>query len=134
MFEDIKDEYKRRVNSAYEAAQILKSGDCYDYVPFRTQLGADHGRRHGRIPGGHVAPPGTQVMKPRVVFIHTVYGMKPLFDETLRRFCPEADTCHIADETMIRSILAAGGVTPEIRARLRDTSWPPTASAPPPSR
>ena len=38
VFEDIKDEYKRRVNSAYEAAQILKSGDCYDYVPFRTQL------------------------------------------------------------------------------------------------
>ena len=38
VFEDIKDEYKRRVNSAYEAAQILKSGDCYDYVPFRTRL------------------------------------------------------------------------------------------------
>lgn len=38
VFEDIKDEYKRRVNSAYEAAQILKSGDCYDYVPFRTHL------------------------------------------------------------------------------------------------
>jgi hypothetical protein len=38
VLEDIKDEYKRRVNSAYEAAQILKSGDCYDHVPFRTQL------------------------------------------------------------------------------------------------
>jgi len=38
VFEDVKDEYKRRVNSAYEAAQILKSGDCYDFVPFRTQL------------------------------------------------------------------------------------------------
>jgi len=38
VFEDIKDEYKRRVNTAYEAAQILKSGDCFDYVPFRTQL------------------------------------------------------------------------------------------------
>jgi hypothetical protein len=38
VFEDIKDEYKRRVNSAYEAAQILKSGDCYDHVPFRTRL------------------------------------------------------------------------------------------------
>ncbi len=30
VFEDIKDEYKRRVNAAYEAEQILKSGDCYD--------------------------------------------------------------------------------------------------------
>lgn len=38
VFEDVKDEYKRRVNTAYEAAQIRKSGDCYDHVPFRTQL------------------------------------------------------------------------------------------------
>ena len=38
VFEDVKDEYKRRVNTAYEAAQILKSGDCYDFVPFRTCL------------------------------------------------------------------------------------------------
>ena len=38
VFEDVKDEYKRRVNTAYEAAQILKSGDCYDFVPFRTRL------------------------------------------------------------------------------------------------
>ncbi len=34
---DIKDEYKRRVNTAYEAVQIRKSGDCYD-VPYRTEL------------------------------------------------------------------------------------------------
>ena len=38
VFEDVKDEYKRRVNSAYEAAQILKSGDCYEFAPFRTQV------------------------------------------------------------------------------------------------
>ncbi len=38
VFEDVKDEYKRRVNTAYEAAQILKSGDCYDLAPFRTRL------------------------------------------------------------------------------------------------
>lgn len=38
VFEDIKDELKRRVNTAYEAAQINKSGDCFDWVPFRTQL------------------------------------------------------------------------------------------------
>ena len=34
---DVKDEYKRRVNSAYEAVQIRKSGDCYA-TPYRTQL------------------------------------------------------------------------------------------------
>ena len=37
VFEDIKDEYKRRVNTAYEAEQILKSGDCYD-APYYTRL------------------------------------------------------------------------------------------------
>jgi hypothetical protein len=29
VFIDIKDEYKRRMNPAYETEQILKSGDCY---------------------------------------------------------------------------------------------------------
>lgn len=37
VFEDIKDEYKRRVNTSYEAAQIIKSGDCYD-TPYYTRL------------------------------------------------------------------------------------------------
>jgi len=37
VFEDIKDEYKRRVNPGYEAAQIVKSGDCYD-TPYYTKL------------------------------------------------------------------------------------------------
>ena len=38
VFEDIKDEYKRRVNIPYEAAQINKSGDCFDHSPYRTKL------------------------------------------------------------------------------------------------
>ncbi len=38
VFVDVKDEYKRRVNTAYEAAQIRKSGDCYDMLPYHTQL------------------------------------------------------------------------------------------------
>lgn len=37
VFVDIKDEYKRRVNTAYEAEQIMKSGDCYD-TPYYTRL------------------------------------------------------------------------------------------------
>lgn len=37
VFEDVKDEYKRRVNVSYEAAQIVKSGDCYD-TPYYTRL------------------------------------------------------------------------------------------------
>jgi hypothetical protein len=38
VLEDVKDEYKRRVNVPYEAEQILKSGDCYDKSPFRTKV------------------------------------------------------------------------------------------------
>lgn len=37
VYVDIKDEYKRRMNTAYEAAQIVKSGDCYD-GPYYTRL------------------------------------------------------------------------------------------------
>lgn len=37
VYEDVKDEYKRRVNKPYETAQILKSGDCYD-TPYYTRL------------------------------------------------------------------------------------------------
>lgn len=37
VFIDIKDEYKRRVNTAYEAEQIIKSGDAYD-APYYTKL------------------------------------------------------------------------------------------------
>lgn len=37
VFEDIKDEYKWKVNRSYEAAQIIKSGDCYD-TPYYTRL------------------------------------------------------------------------------------------------
>jgi len=37
VFEDVAQEYKRRVNTAYEAAQILKSGDCYD-TPYYSRL------------------------------------------------------------------------------------------------
>jgi hypothetical protein len=37
VFEDIKDEYKVRVNKSYEIAQILKSGDCYD-TPYLNKV------------------------------------------------------------------------------------------------
>lgn len=37
VYEDIKDEYKWRVNRSYEAWQIVKSGDCYD-TPYYSRL------------------------------------------------------------------------------------------------
>lgn len=38
VFQDIKDEYKWRVNRSYETAQILKSGDCYDTPHYNKPL------------------------------------------------------------------------------------------------
>ena len=59
-------------------------------------------------------------MKRKVVFIHTVSGLKPFFDELLGSLTDRAQTIHIADETLIYSILAAEGLTPATRARLRE--------------
>ena len=59
-------------------------------------------------------------MSPTVVFVHTICGLKPLFDDLLGRFVQGVRTCHIADETLIRSILEAGGLTPAVRERLAE--------------
>jgi len=50
VFEDVKDEYKRRVNIAYEAAQIIKSGDCY-VTPYYTRLIKVIDERTGEVIG-----------------------------------------------------------------------------------
>ena len=49
VFEDIKDEHKERVNKAYEIAQILKSGDCYD-TPYYTRV-VEVADENGRVVG-----------------------------------------------------------------------------------
>lgn len=46
---DVKDEYKRRVNSAYEMVQIRRSGDCYT-TRYRTEL-AEFRDRSGKVSG-----------------------------------------------------------------------------------
>ncbi len=45
----MKDEYKRRANTAYEAAQIKKPGDCYD-APYHTEL-IDIKNENGKVIG-----------------------------------------------------------------------------------
>ena len=59
-------------------------------------------------------------MKPTVAFIHTIAGLKDTFEELVREFLPDCSTCHIADETLIRRLLAAGGLTPEVYRRLSE--------------
>lgn len=46
---DVVLEHKRRVNVSYEAAQILKSGDCYD-TPYYTKL-VDMVDENGKVVG-----------------------------------------------------------------------------------
>lgn len=46
---DVKDEYKRRVNSAYEMVQIRKAGDCYT-TRYRTEL-AEFRDKNGKLRG-----------------------------------------------------------------------------------
>lgn len=51
VFADILHEYKWKVNRSYEAAQIIKSGDCYD-TPYYTRLvevADDNGKVIGHI-------------------------------------------------------------------------------------
>ena len=60
------------------------------------------------------------MMKRTVVFLHTVSGLKPLFDDLLRSFTDQASTVHIADETLIHWIVAAEGLTRAVRDRVRE--------------
>jgi Asp/Glu/hydantoin racemase len=53
----------------------------------------------------------------RVFFIHTVTGLTGMFDELCEEIVPEAEPCHISDESMIKGILAAKGLTPAIYRR-----------------
>lgn len=46
---DVAWEHKRRVNTAYEAAQIIKSGDCYD-TPYYTRL-VEYKNANGEVIG-----------------------------------------------------------------------------------
>ena len=53
-----------------------------------------------------------------VVFVHTVNGLVELFSGLCAEIVPEASVCHIADETLIQAVLAAGGLTPYVYRRI----------------
>ena len=55
-----------------------------------------------------------------VIFIHSVVGLNGLFDQLSARFLPDAKVIHIADESLIKAVLRAGGLTPEIYSRVAD--------------
>jgi hypothetical protein len=61
VLEDVRDEYKRRVNTSYEAAQIIKSGDCYELTPYRTEVV----KARGETPDGRQVEGFMEVMLPK---------------------------------------------------------------------
>ena len=50
----------------------------------------------------------------RVFFIHTVDGLEEAFDELCRELLPGTHVSHIPDSQIIRAVLDAGGVSPEV--------------------
>jgi len=59
-------------------------------------------------------------MPHKVAFVHTVTGLKTMFDRLCHEIIGDVDTCHIADESLIQRVLAAGGITPEVTQRVCD--------------
>lgn len=58
-------------------------------------------------------------MKPHIFFLHTIRGVEDLFNSLCRDLVHgDFDASHIVDESLIRRILAAGGLTKETRRRL----------------
>ena len=57
-------------------------------------------------------------MSHKVVFIHTVNGLTEMFTGLCRELAPEVRPYHVSDETLIHSVLAAGGITPGVNRRL----------------
>ena len=61
-------------------------------------------------------------MPHKVAFVHTVTGLKALFEDLCREIIGDVATCHIADESLIQRVLAAGGITPEVTRRVCDNA------------
>ena len=59
-------------------------------------------------------------MAPKIFFIHTVNGLVETFTKLCQELMPDAERCHISDESLIQSVLAAGGLTPSIYRRICD--------------
>ena len=59
-------------------------------------------------------------MPPKIAFVHTVTGLRTMFEDLCREIIGSVATCHIADESLIQRVLAAGGITPEVTQRVCD--------------
>ncbi len=49
-------------------------------------------------------------MKRRVAFIHTMPGLVPLFNDLAKELLPDVEIFHMADEKLLKDVVAAGGL------------------------
>ena len=59
-------------------------------------------------------------MAPKIFFIHTVNGLVETFTRLCQELIPDAEPCHLSDESIIQAVLAASGLTPSIYRRICD--------------
>jgi len=59
-------------------------------------------------------------MSAKIFFVHTVSGLVEGFRGLCAEIIPDAALCHIADESLIQGMLAAGGLTAAIYRRICD--------------
>ncbi|MCS6907800.1 MAG: aspartate/glutamate racemase family protein [Anaerolineales bacterium] len=56
----------------------------------------------------------------KVVFLHTVPALVRLFDELSRELLPNVEPTHVADEMLLKLVLAQGGLSPFVYQRVAD--------------
>lgn len=59
-------------------------------------------------------------MKQKLAFIHTVASLVGLFNELSKELLPEIEVFHIADEMLLKVVLAQGGLSPFIFQRVAE--------------
>ncbi len=59
-------------------------------------------------------------MKQKLAFIHTVTSLAGLFNELSKELLPEVELLHIADEMLLKVVLAQGGLSPFIFQRVSE--------------
>ena len=59
-------------------------------------------------------------MKQKLAFVHTVPSLVGLFNELSRELLPDVEVFHIADEMLLKVVLAQGGLSPFIYRRVAD--------------
>src|SRR5512143_2022934 len=59
-------------------------------------------------------------MKQKLAFVHTVPSLVGLFNDLCKELLPDVEVLHIADEMLLKVVLAQGGLSPFIFQRVAE--------------